>query len=82
MKCNSLNTVNQTGFAAIETGLFLDTHPRCDAALAGFCQARDAYLKARADYAASYGPLTIYEASDSCMYDWVKGPWPWEGGTR
>lgn len=81
MKHNDpLKDVNEAGFAMIDANLFVDTHPCCQEALSYFQKASEAYMKARAAYAASYSPLTIDESKSDCFHDWVKGPWPWEGG--
>lgn len=81
MKCNCpLKDVYEAGFAVVEANLFLDTHPCSEEALCYLKNASEKYMNARAEYAASYGPLTITESKGDCYHDWVKGPWPWEGG--
>ena len=74
-----LKTVQQTGFAMLELGLFLDTHPDDAAALAAFCGARSEYEKAAAAFEASFGPLTVTSGDKNNTWAWVNTPWPWEG---
>ena len=35
--------------------------------------------KLLAEYEASFGPITMYGNMSENDWDWVKGPWPWEG---
>ena len=75
-----LQAVNQTGFAALEANLYLDTHP-CDMeALSYFNQMMEAYKNAKAAYEAQFGPLNAGSMSENAYWSWVSDPWPWEGG--
>ena len=80
-----LRKISEASFAVKDTHLFLDTHPDDEKALAYFREAvasRKALLR---EYARTYGPLTIDDASDSSdMWKWAKQPFPWEqeGGCR
>ena len=74
-----LQQVRMYNFALIETGLFLDSHPKNAAALAYFRQMQQKYADAAAAYEAQFGPLTILRASDETEWHWVADPWPWEG---
>ena len=61
--------VRETGFALIEAGLYLDTHP-CDE------EAMDYYNK----YEKHCGPITSNGVNTCDGWTWTEGPWPWEGG--
>lgn len=75
-----LAQVNQAGFSALDTGLFLDTHP-CDAAALSYMnEAIEAYESAKSTYEAQFGPLTMRDSRDTSYWSWVNDPWPWEGG--
>ena len=74
-----LNRVQMHGFAATDAALFLDTHPDSRQALACFRQHQAALAAAKAAYEAKFGPLTLAAQSNDAMWDWIDGPWPWEG---
>ena len=76
-----LNDVRKASFAALETALYLDTHP-CDTkaleALNAYCAQKDAAVAA---YEAQYGPLTVCSCKNTGPqpeYEWATLPWPWE----
>ena len=61
-----LNHINEVSFAVDEVKLYLDTHPCDTEALEYFREMSSHRNQALKEYAASYGPLTIDTASDSC----------------
>lgn len=81
MKCSQyLQDVNEAGFAADDANLFLDTHPCCGEALRYYREAAARYREAVSTYTQAHGPLVRSDSGGECRHDWVKGPWPWEGG--
>lgn len=70
--------IQQTGFALVDTGLFLDSHPECQAALKFFAENQRMYDEYVAEYERNYGPLTPAGADTSRGWKWTQGPWPWE----
>ena len=38
------------------------------------------YDTAVQNYAEWYGPLNKYHVTCNSRFDWIDGPWPWEGG--
>lgn len=76
----ALRKIQQLNFAMIELGLYLNTHPECEEALALFDKVQCMHASAKAKYEECYGPLT-YEGvnTEKDGWSWVKGPWPWEG---
>lgn len=75
----ALNLIRMYKFALTEANLFLDTHPNDKEALEYLKKTADTYEKAVIAYTESYGPLRVSEAGErDGMFDWVKGPWPWE----
>lgn len=85
MICSNVNQllqqVYETGFAVDDAVLFLDTHPSDPNAMRYYCQAQAANDEAVRAYEQVYGPLSA-ERVTSEQWDWIKDPWPWEGGKR
>lgn len=75
-----LHAVDTASFAAIDTALFLDTHPDDQDALKAFRQYEDARRSAMNAYSEQYGPLTMDTASPCNHWYWATETWPWEGG--
>ena len=61
-----------------DTVLFLDTHPCDKEALCYYEQLKKERRDAVREYTQKYGPLSKYDVEDSCYWEWVKDPWPWE----
>ena len=87
--CDQLNQMNQSqlmhfisivSFQVIDTQLFLDTHPSDTESLEYFKYYSDLRQKALKIYSEKYGPLTLDTANPEGYWEWVKEPWPWEGG--
>lgn len=74
--CNNLREmmlkqVNETGFAVVDSNLYLDTHP-CDAAAINYHnQMAEAYRRALADYEAQFGPLRASDSRDNQYWTWA-----------
>lgn len=79
-KAQLLHFINVVSFQVVDTQLFLDTHPSDSEALQHFQYYSDLRNKALKVYSEKYGPLTIDSANPNNYWDWVKEPWPWEGG--
>lgn len=76
-----LMTVQAYEFALVEVGLFLDTHPHDQTALAYFKQYRDLKHQAVSAYTKMYGPITSdHPDNDLSSWKWIDNPWPWEIG--
>ena len=66
-----LKQVNETGFAVVDSNLYLDTHP-CDAAAINYHnQMAEAYRRALADYEAQFGPLRASDSRDNQYWTWA-----------
>ena len=76
-----LQAVYETGFALDEATLYLDTHPDCPMAMQYFQNARRMNRQAMKSYEEVNGPLQVADA-DFNNWNWINGPWPWEGGMR
>ncbi len=75
---NLLSELYSVSFALDDVTLYLDTHPDCAEALGCFDNLRALEKNLTDEINASYFPLTA-AANSSCAWEWVKGPWPWEG---
>lgn len=71
-------TLKALDFALIETGLFLNTHPTDEKALAYFNKLTEERKNAHENYTKNCGPLTLFDGDTKSSWDWVKTPWPWE----
>lgn len=73
-----MRLIQNYSFIIQETVLYLDTHPKCRAALRmreKYCRLLD---EARRAYEEKYGLLTT-ESGESCSsWRWVAEPWPWQ----
>lgn len=75
-----MQRIYESGFAADDAALYLDTHP-CDAeALAYYCKMNQIYNQACEEYSTLYGPLKRNQIENSDYWAWGEGPWPWETG--
>ncbi len=74
-----IRKISEVSFAMDEARLYLDTHPKCEEALAYYqdmCAVRERIVK---EYTANFGPLCSYDCFCGDTWEWVKYPWPWEG---
>ncbi len=74
---NLLRDVQMAEFALTEVGLFLDTHPTDENALAYHRRYRELHDRAVEAYTAARGPLTVLQPAGE-RWKWVDGPFPWE----
>lgn len=77
-RAEALKKVQMYDFALADTGLFLDTHPTNQAALAFYEESRRLYLEAVELYEEQFGPLTAEDTDVNKGWTWVETPWPWE----
>lgn len=74
-----LKTIMALEFTALEFNLYLDTHPEDMNALAEYNAASEAFMAAKKEYEACYGPLTNFgTALSPRTWRWIDDPWPWE----
>lgn len=74
-----LKRVYETGFALDDVQLYLDTHPMDQEAMKYYYFAQKANQQAVKAYELAYGPL-MSDRVNSENWNWIKNPWPWEGG--
>lgn len=73
-----LKKIQKYDFALKELNLYLDTHPRCQRALALFEKYRTAKKSCEEEFVQRFGPLTPEQNNDSQHWAWIDDPWPWE----
>lgn len=71
--------IREYDFAILETVEFLDTHPNNLKALRYYSQLRNDRDMLVSEYEKRFGPITMYGNMNENGWDWVEGPWPWEG---
>lgn len=79
-KKKMMQFVRETGFAMLDAGLYLDTHPCDDKAMDYYNKYQQMHKEAVHDYENHCGPLTIGSVDTDKGWTWTEGPWPWEGG--
>ncbi len=74
--------IDALDFAILEMGLFLDTHPTDQTALAKRAQYMTERAEAVAKYEAQFGPyeVTKRKVRGTEQWTWINDPWPWEYG--
>ncbi len=72
------NRLKVSGFILLEVGLYLDTHPTDQDALAYYKKYNDIYNQTKKEYIEKYGPIMQTDYNGGDRWDWVDGPWPWE----
>lgn len=66
-------------FAAIETSIFLDTHPNDKKALEAMRKYVACYKELRDEYEKKFGPLTAFsDVGNENTWTWINDPWPWD----
>ena len=78
-KKHLLNKIREYNFALVETALFLDTHPNCKKALMYYSKIKEGHENAIKEYEKMFGPLNMYSSNNNNRWNWIDGPWPWEG---
>ncbi|HHW30505.1 MAG TPA: spore coat protein CotJB [Clostridiaceae bacterium] len=75
---NLLRELMAADFTLIELGLYLDTHPTDQEAIALFNSNLQKAKMLRETYERMYGPLTIHTPSNRNVWKWINSPWPWQ----
>lgn len=78
-KAQLLRKIREYDFAIVETTLFLDTHPNNQKALSYYHKLKADRKKLVSEFENNFGPLTMYCNENKTKWDWITGPWPWEG---
>lgn len=71
--------LNKYQFAAVEVGMFLDTHPSNKKALESMKVYSEKYKELKRHFEEKFGMIDIYSPNNSdSKWSWVENPWPWE----
>lgn len=77
-KTTLMRAIQMYDFYLTELNLYLDTHPDCPKGLSAFARysaMKDQAVKA---YNLNYGPINACQSDCENVFEWAKGPWPWE----
>ena len=73
-----LEQIQAVDFALYETVLYLDVYPHSCDALETYRKLRAQSDALRAEYEATWGPLTAFSNQSDTSWDWMSKPFPWE----
>ena len=73
-----LHELQTLGFAVVELGEYLDTHPDDADAFALFQSYAKLYAQGKEAYEQQFGSLTQRGSADGESYGWLNDPWPWD----
>lgn len=73
-----LSLIQMYDFYLYELQLYLDSHSTCPNGLYAFQKYKELRQRAVSTYNQRYGPITAIESDCSGVFEWAKGPWPWE----
>ncbi|MBQ7783055.1 MAG: spore coat protein CotJB [Oscillospiraceae bacterium] len=73
-----MRLIQMYDFYLYELQLYLDTHPTCSNGLQAFRKYKELRSSAVKTYTDNYGPITAVHSDCSNVFEWAKGPWPWE----
>lgn len=77
-KSELLKRLSAASFVAVDSQLFLDTHPKNKAALAVHEKNLKQARMLRDEYERRFGPLSPQDVYGDTSFEWVEGPWPWD----
>ena len=75
-----LKSLMELDFIAVDLGLFLNTHPDDNDAIAAYNQVITAADTVRMKYEETFGPLCSFRsyAANTQAWQWMENPWPWQ----
>lgn len=74
-----LKEIQQLSFRLYDLGLFLDTHPTEESAIALYNVTLNKYKSMVSNFEKLYGPLSRRsDETGTEKWNWINGPWPWE----
>ncbi len=73
-----LQIIRKYDFALYDLTLYLDTHTQCQEALRLFRKYRALRQSAMEEYVRRFGPIQAVQNENDKVWDWAKGPYPWE----
>lgn len=76
-KDSLLKEITQLDFAAVDLGLYLNTHPRDERAVNLYNAIITKADNCRMKYEKFYGPLCSFRSRSRESWTWIENPWPW-----
>ena len=70
--------IQKLQFAALDTALYLDTHPNDPVALYRHKVYTDQLKQVKDAYEMQFGPMTIFSHEVGDNWRYINSPWPWE----
>ena len=80
-KNNLLKQIMAFEFCLIDLTQYLDTHSDDKEMIAHFNEYKSILDELKNKYEELYGPLTPMTTNND-YWNWIDGPWPWEGGNN
>ena len=74
-----MKRINAYGLAVNDWNLYLDTHPDDKMGIAMYHDALKKLKSLKKEFETKYGPLSATDSVSMERWDWIDGPWPWEG---
>ena len=74
------NEIAAVRFTLIDLGMYLDTHPECEAALRLFAEYNRKYGELSATYASLFGPLRMTDVCGNRGWSWGTDEFAGRGG--
>lgn len=74
-----MKSIYEIGFSLDDTILYLDTHPKDQAALDYYHKLHNEYHELVKMYTQNFGPLFAKDVHNDNYFSWVNRPMPWEG---
>lgn len=71
-----LRKLDAAAFSMWEMHMYLDTHPRDNAAMTSLKNHEEKYNALRGEYEIKYGPINVGDKGEG--WSWLKDPWPWD----
>ena len=72
-----LKSLMSLDFMAVDLGLFLNTHPENEEAVAEYDRIIRAADEVRSQYESQFGPLCSFRSYAGGQWKWIDNPWPW-----
>lgn len=73
-----MSLIQMYDFYLYELQLYLDSHSTCSQGLNAFRKYKGLRERAVKAYVSNYGPITAVQSDCDSVFEWAKGPWPWE----
>ncbi len=73
-----LRKISALDFYIIDLGLYLNTHPCDNEAIALYNEHVEQANMLKKEYTDAYGMLLANSSASKCPWQWIENPWPWQ----